>query len=108
MMMNDPTVLEASRVLSQKLLKEKSSVDAKITRAFQRIICRIPDKKEMSLLKNYYAEQLAAFQNKKLDAAATLNVGEYKMDNTLDKNITAALMKVISAIYNMEEAITKS
>jgi hypothetical protein len=62
----------------------------------------------MSLLKNYYAEQLAAFQNKKLDAAATLNVGEYKMDNTLDKNNTAALMKVISAIYNMEEAITKS
>jgi hypothetical protein len=30
------------------------------------------------------------------------------MDNTLDKNNTAALMKVISAIYNMEEAITKS
>jgi len=108
MMMNDPTVLEASRVLSQKLLEEKSSVDAKITQAFRRIICRMPDKKEMGLLKNYYAEQLAAFQNKKLDATATLNVGEYKMDNTLDKNNTAALMKVISAIYNMEEAITKS
>jgi hypothetical protein len=83
-------------------------VDAKITQAFRGIICRMPDKKEMSLLTKYYNEQLAAFQNKKLDAAATLNVGEYKMDNSLDKNNTAALMKVISAIYNMEEAITKS
>ena len=108
MMMNDPTVLEASRVLSQKLLQEKCNVDAKITKVFRRIICRIPTKKEQSLLKNYYNEQLAAFQNKKLDAAATLNVGEYKMDDTANKNNTAALMKVISAIYNMEEAITKS
>jgi hypothetical protein len=108
MMMNDPTVLEASRVLSQKLLEEKSSVDAKITKAFHRIICRMPDKKEMGLLKNYYTEQLAAFHSKKMDAAATINVGEYKMDDRLDKNNTAALMKVISAIYNMEEAITKS
>ena len=31
-----------------------------------------------------------------------------QMDDKLDKNTTAALMKVISAIYNMEEAITKS
>lgn len=108
MIMNDPAVLEASRVLSQKLLEKKITVDVMITSAFHRIICRMPDKKEMSLLKNYYNEQLTAFQNKKLDAAATINVGEYKMDKNLDKNNTAALMKVISAIYNMEEAITKS
>ena len=34
MMMNDPTVLEASRVLAQKLLEEKGSVDEKITKSF--------------------------------------------------------------------------
>ncbi len=108
MMMNDPTVLEASRVLSQKLLEEKSSVDEKITTAFHRIICRMPDKKELDILKNYYNEQLQQFQNKKLDAATTIKAGEYKMDNTVDVNRSAALMKVISTIYNMEEAITKS
>jgi hypothetical protein len=108
MMMNDPTVLEASRVLSQTLLQDKMPVDQKIQTAFRRIICRVPNKKEMSVLQKYYEEQLNAFRNKKLDAAATLQVGEYKMNESLDKNSTAALMKVISAIYNMEEAITKS
>ncbi|MEO6288585.1 MAG: DUF1553 domain-containing protein, partial [Ginsengibacter sp.] len=108
MMMNDPTVLEASRVLSQKLLEEKSSVDEKITKAFHRIICRKPDKKETEILKNYFTDQLQQFKQKKLDAAATIKVGEYPGDDKLDVNTTAALMKVISTIYNMEEAITKS
>ncbi len=108
MMMNDPTVLEASRVLSQKLLEEKSSMDEKITRAFHRIICRMPDKKETDILKTYFTQQLQQFKEKKLDAAATIKVGEYPKDNKVDVNETAALMKVISTIYNMEEAITKS
>jgi len=95
-------------VLSQTLLQDKMPVDQKIQTAFRRIICRVPNKKEMSVLQKYYEEQLNAFRNKKLDAAATLQVGEYKMNESLDKNSTAALMKVISAIYNMEEAITKS
>jgi hypothetical protein len=108
MMMNDPMVLEASRVLSQKLLEDKSSVDAKIGKAFRRIICRIPSEKEMTILTNYFKDQLQQFKLKKLDAAATIKVGEYKMNDTLDVNMTAALMKVINTIYNMEEAITKS
>jgi hypothetical protein len=108
MMMNDPTVLEASRVFSQKLLEERSSVDEKITKAFHRIICRLPNKKEMGILKSYFDDQLQQFQQKKLDAATTIKVGEYKMNDKLDVNATAALMKVINTIYNMEEAITKS
>ena len=108
MMMNDPTVLEASRVLAQKLTVEKISVDDKITKAFHRIICRMPDAKELDILKNYFAGQLQEFKQKKLDAAATIKVGEYPHDDKADVNTTAALMKVINTIYNMEEAITKS
>jgi hypothetical protein len=108
MMMNDPTVLEASRVLSQKLLEEKSTVDEKINKALHRIICRLPDKKEMGILKNYFDDQIQQFRLKKLDAVATLKAGEYIVNNKLDANAAAALMKVINTIYNMEEAITKS
>ena len=39
---------------------------------------------------------------------ATLQVGEYPFAESLDMNATAALMKVINMIYNMEEAIIKS
>ncbi len=108
MMMNDPTVLEASRVFAQNLVEENSSVDEKIAKAFHRIICRKPDKKETDILKSYYADQLQQFKEKKLNAEVTIKVGEFPQDEKADVNATAALMKVISTIYNMEEAITKS
>lgn len=107
MMLNDPTTLEASRVLAQTLLAQNSTPDANIRTAFQRIVCRTPTEKEMGILKSYYADQLQQFNQKKLDAAATLNVGEYAQDETLNKTETAALMKVVNTIYNLEEALIK-
>ena len=108
MMMNDPTVLEASRVLSQTLMQENSTAEEKIQKAFHRIICRVAGAKEKVILKTYYEEQLQQFKAKQLDAAATIQAGEYSFVNNLEVNATAALMKVISMIYNMEEAIIKT
>ena len=108
MMMNDPTVLEASRVLSQKLMQENSSVQEKIQKAFHRIICRVAGVKEKAILTSYFDEQLLQFKAKQLDAAATILTGEFPFVNNLDVNATAALMKVINMIYNMEEAIIKT
>jgi hypothetical protein len=51
---------------------------------------------------------LQQFQQKKLDAALTLKAGEYPANEKLDANKVAALMKTIAAIYNLEEAITKT
>lgn len=107
-MMNDPAVLEASRVLAQHLLSEKSASTEKIIIAFRKIICRKPSAKEEKILTDYYAAQLQLFQQKKLDAAATLQVGEYPLNKNIDAVQTAALMKVINIIYNMEEAIMKT
>ena len=74
-MMNDPTVLEASRVLAQNLVSESSSAEEKINKAFRMIICRKPSEKELTILTNYYNEQLQLFQQKKLNAATTLKEG---------------------------------
>ncbi len=57
MMMNDPTVLEASRVLAAKLLSENSGVTDKITKAFRSIICRVPTEEELNVLNNYYSNE---------------------------------------------------
>ncbi len=108
MMMNDPTVLEAARVLSQKLSTEQTSANDKITKAFRLIICRHPDAKELQILQDYYYDQLNLFKQKQLGADTTLKQGEYPHDDKLDENSEAALMKVISMIYNLEEAITKT
>ncbi|MGN6352925.1 MAG: PSD1 and planctomycete cytochrome C domain-containing protein [Parafilimonas sp.] len=106
-MMNDPTVLEASRVLSQKLMEEKKDEDYNLTKAFRLIICRKPDDKEMNILKSFYDEQLQSFKQNKLSADTTLMQGEYAQDDKADKNATAALMKTIEMMYNLDEAITK-
>lgn len=107
-MMNDPLVLEASRVLAQNLMTENSSIAEKYKKAFRSIICRNATTKELDILSSYYKEQVDLFQTGKLDATTTLKVGEYSSKAVSDKNSFAALMKTINAIYNMEECITKS
>jgi hypothetical protein len=106
-MMNDPAVLEASRVFAQKLVGESSTENEKITKAFRSIICRKPTTHEQQVLSNYYAEQLQAFRQKELDASATLQVGEYELNRDLNQEQCAALMKVINMVYNLEEAIVR-
>jgi hypothetical protein len=37
-----------------------------------------------------------------------LKEGEYPLNEKLDPSASAAMMKVVNTIYNMEEAITKT
>lgn len=106
-MLNDPLVLEAARVLAAKLLQEKNPDEAKIKKAFRLIVCRNPGEKEMELLKSYYADQLKVFQNT-LNAEKVLAVGEFPIPVELNKTSLAAMMGVITTIYNLEETITKT
>ncbi|WP_373516007.1 PSD1 and planctomycete cytochrome C domain-containing protein [Persicitalea sp.] len=105
-MMNDPAVLEASRVLSAKLLQEKTSTNDKLIKAFRLIICRTPSEKELKILTNYFEKQQSTLTPEA--ARKMLTVGEYPMTKNLDQVNQAALMRVISTIYNLEEAITKT
>jgi hypothetical protein len=105
-MLNDPTVLEASRVLAAKLLQDNSQAKEKITKAFRLIICRHPQEKELAILTAYYNDELKTM--KKADAEKLLSVGEYPLPVNPDKITLAAMMKVVDTIYNLEEAITKT
>jgi len=114
-MMNDPTVLEASRVLAQRLLAAKpadiatpATDEARLTTAFRLIVCRRPTKKELTVLADYYKDQIGLFHSRQLNARQTLSVGEYPQASTEEPDATAALMKVIELIYNLEETITRT
>lgn len=107
-MLNDPQVLEAARVLAARLLREDSDDKDKIEKAFRLIICRKPATAELDQLANYLDEEKESFAHAPGKADALLKVGEYPRDQNLDKVRHAAMMQVISAIYNLEEAITKS
>jgi hypothetical protein len=105
-MLNDPTTLEASRVLASVLLKEKGATEEKIRKAFRLIVCRRPAPQELSLLTSYYTDQLRSIRME--NAKSMLAVGEYPADRSTDVLSLAAMMQVITTIYNLEETITKS
>jgi len=106
LMENDPTVLEAARVLAAKLLQNNSNSKDKIYKAFRLIICRKPNEQELAILTGYYSDELKTMD--KRTAAKVLNVGEYPIPANLNTVTLAAMMEVVDTIYNMEEAITKT
>lgn len=106
-MMNDPTALEAARVLAEKLAYENTSPEAAVEKAFRLIVCRKPSDQEKKILTDYYNEQLASYRAGSLDPKAVLGAGEYSHLN-VDKYTAAALANVIQTIYNLEESITKT
>ncbi len=107
-MMNDPVVLEASRVLAEKLMTDQTSVDEKITVAFRSIVCRLPKEKEKKLLNDFFENERKIIKSNLTSAELLVKTGEYKHPKIDDQPSLAALMKVIMTIYNMEEAITKT
>lgn len=107
-MMNDPMVLEASRVLATKLTENSPDEEAAITEAFKRIVCREMKSEEKDLLLDYYQSQLEEFKADPETAKKALDVGEYPMNEKAITPENAALMQVIVSLYNLEETITKS
>nr|MBI1230514.1 DUF1553 domain-containing protein [Cytophagales bacterium] len=105
-MMNDPTVLEAARVLASRLLLEDSTMADKITKAFKLILCRTPKEKELTLMLGYFQNKKEAVDER--SAKELLAVGEYTLESDLDPIDTAALMQVIATLYNLEETINRS
>ena len=107
-LLNDPTVLEAARVLAERLAQEASPSEEKIQKAFQLIVCRKAKAAEANLLYDYYGRQLTAFEQQPDKAKDFLAVGEHPPMTDRDDTAVAALMQVIHTIYNMEETTTKS
>lgn len=107
-MLNDPQILEASRVLAQTLLLSNDSDEAKFESAFRRILCRRPQKNEIQLLTDYYKKEYNKFVSDPNRAKQFTNVGEYPMNKKTDPSQLAALMQLIHTLYNLEETSTKS
>jgi hypothetical protein len=105
--MDDPTFVEAARVLAQKVMEEKVSAQDRIDLAYLRVLARKPSEEEQTvflealerLQKEYAADRPAALK--------LLAVGESKRDEKIDAVEQAAYTGVCLAILNLDEAVTK-
>jgi hypothetical protein len=106
-MLNDPMVLEASRVLAERLMTENTKPEEKISKAFQLIMCRPAEKNELSILNTYFQDETKTFNANPEKGKQLIKLGEYKHEEVNDRNLLAALMQVVHTLYNTDEAITK-
>lgn len=103
---NDIQVLEAARVLSQRVLTTTPQIADPVREVFETILIRPPTGEEAGRLERYFNEALALYKNHPEDAGKLLASGEFRQLDT-DQAATAALMLTAQVIYNLDETITK-
>ncbi|WP_232834876.1 DUF1553 domain-containing protein [Pleomorphovibrio marinus] len=107
-LMNDPQVVEASRILAERMQKEGGSrVEDQIQYGFMRALSRNPNEKELATLMNLYEKELERFSSSLEDARKLLRVGEYPSDQKLPVEKTAALAMVSNLMFNHYDFYTK-
>jgi hypothetical protein len=108
-LMNDPTYVEAARVMAERDLTEaKPDEDDRIRYAFRLATDRDPSDKEFEILHTLYRKEIAHYDTNRDAAKKLLTVGESKPTAKYDQAELAAWTLVASTILNMDETITKN
>ncbi|MBI5757120.1 MAG: DUF1553 domain-containing protein, partial [Planctomycetales bacterium] len=108
-LLNDPTYVEASRKLAERILTEGgATTDQRVTFAFRLTTARVPTPKELAVVRRVLDQQLVRFRQDAPAALKLLTVGESPRNEKLDAAELAAWTMVGSAILNLDETVTKS
>ncbi|EDY21737.1 protein of unknown function DUF1549 [Chthoniobacter flavus Ellin428] len=107
-LLNDPTFVEAARLLAGRLLKDANAPtdDARIDRAFQITVARAPKEKERASLEKFLATQRDYYREHVDDAGKLLKIG-YAPPTQGDPAEAAAWTTVCRVILNSQEVITR-
>lgn len=105
-MMNDPQILEASRVLAYEVLSLQKDEDKRMAYVFEKILGRNHSTEEQAVLSSFLAAELKRFNEDPEQARAFLTVGQYPQKNESPE--AAAYMSLINTIFNLDEAISKT
>jgi hypothetical protein len=105
--LNDPTWVEAARVLAENGMKSNAERDARIAFVFFHVACRAPTAAELTILGRAYDRQLAIYRGDAKAAGSLLAVGASRRDESLDAAEHAAMTSVCLAILNLDEAMTR-
>ncbi len=108
-LLNDPTFVEASRVMAERLLSENPKVDfdGLLDAAFLRAIARPPTDSERTALNSLFTLQFEYFTAQPTEAATLLAVGNYPTGNVSTPSELAAWSQVCRVILNLHESITR-
>lgn len=104
-LMNDPTFVEAARVLAENLMIESNDSKTQLRNAFQTILARTPNTFELQTLHQGFEKRLAYFKDEKHHAKSMISVGSTAANTTLDPGYLAALSTSMMNLFNLDESI---
>ena len=105
--LNDPTWVEAARVLAENSMTSNGERDARLAFAFHHVTCRAATAADLKILGRAYDRQLAIYRDDAKAARALLAVGASRRDESLDAAEHAAMTSVCLAILNLDESLTR-
>jgi hypothetical protein len=107
--LNDPTYVEAARVLAEHILKEGgASDDERFIWAFRRALSRQPKSEETKVLTDLLDRHRKEYAADKEAAKKAIRVGERPVAKDLDPVELAAWTSVARALLNLHETITRN
>jgi hypothetical protein len=99
-LLNDVTFIEAAQALGKLLVTQNGADDDRIAMAYERILCRKPRAGELPRLREFVQTQRGRFGNGELDPKAFAG-----KDADAERAAWTALAR---ALFNLDEAVTKS
>ncbi|GGZ92800.1 DUF1553 domain-containing protein [Algibacter mikhailovii] len=105
-LLNDPTFIEAARVLGKKMTAF-DTVDQAISVTFRKLTGRKIQSNELDVLKTLQHSELEKFRENEAKAEGWISLGEYALAANDDKALVAANAVVASTIINSDAFITK-
>jgi len=107
-LLNDPTFMEAARVLSRSLVEQPGGSDAdRIARLYERALARTPRDNERQSLTGFLEAQRAFFRAHPSEAGQLLRVGQAPLPAGVDEPEQAAWTLVCRVVLDLHETITR-
>jgi hypothetical protein len=107
-LLNDPTYVEASRKLAERILLEGGpTLEDQLKFAFRTVLGRPPKPREIEVLKTIHTKQLVRFQQDAAAAIKLLSVGESKYNEQLAPAELATWSTLASVLLNLDETVSK-
>lgn len=106
-LLNDPSFVEAARVLAQEVMESSKNDSRRLETAFKRALAREPKEAEKKSLLALLKQQETFYQGAAAEAEKLLKVGNSPRNTALPAHEHAAWTSVCRVILNLHETITR-
>ncbi len=105
--LNDPTWVEAARVLAERCLLESADTDGRLTLAFRRVAGRVPSAADLVILRRLLQRQQQIYSTDAAAAQALVSTGTAPRNGSIDDAEHAAWTAVCLAVLNLDEVLVR-